>query len=1327
MEKRHGRKWLSGVLAATLACSLTPLPAGFAFADEADGAAAAGGAPSAAEPLQLEPGTYVEHEAVAYVMDGGARAFSSDDGVLDGAQELMDIVAGAAAEALGGDADASEAAAFARSLSADGEAEVAAGRLVLVRDEAKTTEQLIAELEADPRVVFAEPNAVVETIDADEEAAQAALSDALVGEWMAEADADGEPDAAGESDAADTTGATESATNGATEGADGSVSQGGAESVGDALKGADGSNGAEGAGANGDDASGSDATEPNDDTPTEFVWGEDDNGPASDLDDFVWGFSNDGRMGGISESDAVDMGYGAWADKAAGSLEEVVVAVIDSGVDASNPDLAPVMWEASSELQQKIGGDKHGFAADADPAAGITSTTGITSYHGTHVAGTVGAAWDGQGVSGLAPNACIMAVRHGDTLAGVLQCFDYVSRACDAGVDVRVSNNSWGFGQGMWRSVDLAVTEIGQQGVTSVFASGNSAFDNDAAATTATTLADNPYVVVVDAFDPTGEPATFTQYGETTTDVMAPGSTILSTWATDEAGGANGPNYLGEEDEEAVLYESFDDESHASAPLGEGQTGVANSDGDDAHAVRGTYLSFSSKAGASSIEVREDGKRFDGNAALELSYDPISDNDSFNVVASDPIDLSGAAEKPRYLSIRTTATSDATDSFVLGQAIVLVKQTNDPEMSEPRAAKLTPVAGSSFGIGGDSWSGFTAKLPEDVDWEQFQIQIDYKVIEMSMQGGAHQTGSPVPATLTIDSIGLGSDLVPYGYQQGTSMASPAVAGAAAVLAGMGEANVQGDKAKSAEKLAALVKGAAVYDERYEGLCSTSGYATVDGAENPGPAITAVRDAGDTVEVEGYFMPEGATAVTLGDVGAEVAEWRNLGDGKARLTVQKPEDFAGGQTVVRVEASGKLASHRADLGERVDATYYDQTNLPVPEELDDWGSWQLVGFNGDIYCLPRTTNFDVEPNAHDFILRYRPDAQEWERVPLPTDLAQAAGLQGIIDVSGATVDGALVLQLADAPGSITFVRYTASGTWEPTGCMFSLGPATPAFGTLASDGESAYVFGGLGFANGKTTDGKAVYRVNFDAQALETCGELSVGRIRPQVSYGSGSFVVSGGISASYQAGGVSGIDLVMPQSGGWDEDANEPLPAGWLVGMSVDTTALVTETGQLAWASGALADGFALVGPESDDGATDTYLLADDGFSDPEQYGKRASWQKLLAPAATAYRGQLYVLAGVQNEPYRAFSATAVETVEQPGDYVAPEPTPDPEPEPEPGPMPNPAPTDAEGSGEALQPLASTGDVLGAPTAALAAVGVGALATLALAAAALRRRSVRER
>ena len=136
------------------------------------------------------------------------------------------------------------------------------------------------------------------------------------------------------------------------------------------------------------------------------------------------------------------------------------------------------------------------------------------------------------------------------------------------------------------------------------------------------------------------------------------------------------------------------------------------------------------------------------------------------------------------------------------------------------------------------------------------------------------------------------------------------------------------------------------------------------------------------------------------------------------------------------------------------------------------------------------------------------------------------------------------------------------------------------------------------------------------------------------------------------------------------------------------------------------------------DGTADTYELSIGRSVTPTAYEKRASHQVLLAPAATAYRGNFYVLAATENAPNRIFSATAVETVEQPGDYVAsdpepgpdPEPTPDsgPEPTPEPGPAPDPAPTDAEGSGETLRPLASTGDELGAPTAVLAAVGAGA-------------------
>ena len=119
-----------------------------------------------------------------------------------------------------------------------------------------------------------------------------------------------------------------------------------------------------------------------------------------------------------------------------------------------------------------------------------------------------------------------------------------------------------------------------------------------------------------------------------------------------------------------------------------------------------------------------------------------------------------------------------------------------------------------------------------------------------------------------------------------------------------------------------------------------------------------------------FLPKSVTtaigmdvAETLGGTAATVSECADLGDGKVQLTVQKPEGFAGGQVVVEVQEKGKTAKHRADLGQHTETLYYDQTNLPVPEELAEWGSWQLVGFNGDIYCLPRASTPSAEVIAY----------------------------------------------------------------------------------------------------------------------------------------------------------------------------------------------------------------------------------------------------------------------------------------------------------------------------------------------------------------------------
>lgn len=1260
------RKFGSILLSTLLAFSLCPaVPA---LADEPENAI-----------TPLTEGTYVEHEAIAYVIDG-ASPYSRGADVLAGAQDLMEIDADTAAEALGDEAVAPASFALRSHAAASNESNDANGKLVLVRNESLATEELIASLEADPRVVFAEPNGIVQNFDTEESAVKDAL-DVAKDEITKDLDTLDESTLTGE-------GSSSNSTNtGSTSNSENSTNPTDATSPNSTSD----SNSS-----NSSDPVDENTNSTNGDSGEAITWGEDDRtGTTANLNDFVWGFDNDGRMGNVDDSTAVDMRYKAWKAAKSNSSsdtedpEEVVIAVVDSGIDEDNPDLKTQLWSEGNipELASIPGSDVHGFAVNADPENGITSTTGLTIYHGTHVAGIIGAAWDGSGISGLAPNAKLMSVRHNDTLAGFISCFNYVTAAADAGVNVRATNNSWGLGQGQWRSIDLAVTECGKSGVISIFASGNSSFDNDAAADTTNSVADNPYVITVNSIDPTGELSSYTQYGLAATDVMAPGSTFLSTYGTKSL------NYLGEEDASAVLYESFDGKSHYGA-------GITDP----------TIIT------TDSVQVERGVKRFDGDAALTIDYDPeqTESESKANAVTILEADLSAATEKPRYLSMRYT-TYD-TNTQVIPMVIARVQATNGEWIA------LTAEEGG-FGYGGDSWSGSFVDLqasekaavgkdgtPLKIDWKNFKLSMVHIVYAFDSTGGDQTFGAPTASMIAIDSIGLGSDLVPYAYAQGTSMAAPTVAGAAAVIASQEEAEVANDPAKSAEKLAALVHGAAEPREAYKGLCSTQGFATVDGAADPGPAITAIIDKGSTVLVEGYFM-DANTTITLGGTAANVTEYNNLGDGKAALSVQKPSGFAGGQVVVCAANSNtaKTSHRRATLGECINAAYYDEKDLPVPSELDAWGGWQLVGFAGDIYCMPRSSIFDME-KTYDHLLRYDPNARTWENVALPLDLLANAGWNtNIIDVSAATYRGQLLVQLSDDNGALSFACYNADGTWtlestEPiSGVMFP---------TLASDGENAFLFGGLLASENNATDSDSIFHVDFESEEIEQVGSMATTSVRPQVSYGNGAFVVSGGVRVSTQVGGVAGVQIVRA-----GED-------GALVGTLLDTNELVNETGQKAYASGAIASGFMIAGPESTDGAADTYLAEDGGLKPLETYGKRASEQMLLAPAATAYEGRFYVLAGTQNEPYRVFSATSADTLPQPGDYVAPEP--EPEPEPTPGPSDDPS-SEQESSANSgknkSSELAETGDSLPIPIAAMAVAAAIAAATSAAATTARRKKT----
>lgn len=1256
-------------LAVVLAVGLLPLPA---MAEEA-----------AAQPeIQLEPGTYVEHEAIAYVVDGGARAraFSLGGDLIDGAQTLMEVGADAAEEALGDEVGAggeASPAARARMLSLDDASDEPAGRLVLVHDDSKTTEELIAALQADERVVFAEPNCYVESFDAEP---------------------DGGMEDGVDADAGDAGSAMDPGDEGlSTEGSGGDVVVNGDVVPSEASDetAIEGSSDDEGVAAS-DNVDGQ--TEPSDGAadaePTVFGFDKDE--PASDMTAFQWGMSNDGAMGGVSADEAVDIDYDAWNNAvAAGGLDDVVVAVIDSGVDETNPDLAGVLWDEGEEYPELtvLGGDAHGFSTVPDTTS--TSPISAEQSHGTHVAGIIAAEWNNEGTSGVAPNAKIMSVRSEvDAASDMLRCINYVTEAAKAGVNVRVANCSWGIGSNASRAFDVALTQMGKAGVMAVFASGNSDSDMDATLNTISTLRDNPYVVVTDSIDASGELSMFSCYGQATTDVVAPGSTILSTWPTSD------PQYLGEEDDAAALYESFD-----------GETRVADGVLDEGSPVAGgnAVLSFRYPSGESASVVPDE-KRFDGDASLELSYnaeEAISlGAGGLMAVRSNELDLSDLPEKPRYFSIRMTSEC-ANGGSGYPQVMVSVNTTDGSQ-----SAPLSVV--SEFGIGGDSWTGYFVELPENTDFENFGITISYLNLQISVLGGQRQA-QVADGTIYIDSIGLGSDLVPYKYSQGTSMAAPAVTGVAAVIAGT-------HSEASAAQLAAYVKGAAVGDA-YEESCSTGGYATVDGAANPSPVPVEaeVAEGGDTITVRGYFVPDDVE-VSVGGASCEVVSRDDAVGGSGddeltELTVRTPEGFAGGEAWVELagsNGSGRMLVQFEGISQEEPAdpqvAYYDETNLPVPDELDDWGGWQLIGFAGDVYALPQENemNYNAE---HSFMMKYDPQLQEWSRVAVPSsEQLAAAGVRNVTSMAGTTYQGSLIVQItsnAHTEGSEfytagSFWRYTVEGTWEHIPVP-SLDGETLSLSALGSDGESLYVFGGKGSYGYPDASGaaggevKTIFRVDLETGAAVEVGEMVRERHNAQIAYRDGVFLVGGGQNTSAQEASSMGVErfrvlseaetLPSPTTGEMTE-----YPAGSLVNGAVRMSSLVTETGELAFAPAAVADGFMIVGPRCDEGkgVADTYTVSSEEGALPQTYGKLASDQRLLAPSALAYDGKLYVLAATSSAPYRVFSATAVETVAQPGDYAGPR-------------------DDDGDQGGTLESLASTGDPLGslAVGAALAAAAAG--------------------
>lgn len=212
----------------------------------------------------------------------------------------------------------------------------------------------------------------------------------------------------------------------------------------------------------------------------------------------------------------------------------VVVAVIDSGIDYTHQDLGGNMWTNPREAAGNgVDDDGNGYVDDVygwdfanDDSRPMADDS--SSYHGTHVAGTIGAVGNnGIGISGHAPNVRLMALKFLNSGGSGLR--SNAIKAIDYAVHngAKILSNSWGGGtysQALYEAIGRAKSA----GVLFVAAAGNSGKDNDASEFYPANYAhDN--VISVASSTSTDKLSSFSNYGRTKVDIAAPGSSIYST------------------------------------------------------------------------------------------------------------------------------------------------------------------------------------------------------------------------------------------------------------------------------------------------------------------------------------------------------------------------------------------------------------------------------------------------------------------------------------------------------------------------------------------------------------------------------------------------------------------------------------------------------------------------------------------------------------------------------------------------------------------------------------------------------------------------------
>ncbi len=575
-----------------------------------------------------------------------------------------------------------------------------------------------------------------------------------------------------------------------------------------------------------------------------------------------WALENTGQSGGTADAD-IDA-LTAW-ERTYGS-SDVVVAVIDSGVDYNHPDLAGNIWMNPSEKYMPYDGVDNDGSGPGGAPYGIDDVYGIDAVnndgdpfddngHGTHVSGTIAAVGDNEvGTTGVAWEAKIMALKAFDSTGGgdtdaVIECIMYAIQMKSRGVNVVAINASFET-PAADEPLRNAIQAAGNAGIVFVAAAGN--WDKNADLEPWYPAAyDCSNIISVGASDDTDAKGSFSNYGVTSVDLFAPGVDILSTVPASYPSDLSLPGTQ-------LFYDNM-------------ENGSGN------WTKTGTW--------AITDEANSTNPLPDGAVGRSWSDSPGADYaaNSRTTLTSRSINLGNLACSGRWLGLALIYDLDYSDAL------------------------LVKVSGN----GGTSWEGlgyfsgtdegyYWAELPDTVVTTNFKVQF---VLETD--GEVNADG------VYIDDVQV---VIPdqSAEMSGTSMAAPHVAGTIALLA----TAAPGDTVSAR---IARVLSTVDQPEGLDGLCATDGRLNAGRAvasTSPGPIIREIwptvgsSAGGSEVEIYGnnFYGVElaGEGGVTFGGVNALSYEVKS----SEYIVAVAPAGTEGTTVQVQVHAA---AGSTADTG------------------------------------------------------------------------------------------------------------------------------------------------------------------------------------------------------------------------------------------------------------------------------------------------------------------------------------------------------------------------------------------------------------------------------